>query len=149
MNHSRRRFLNDVGTGMLVTGLGASLTADLGFNLSAAAAAESDRTLDFGEPDSLVGLMQDTPAAKLQPMLIRKLQDGDTTLKQLTAAAALANAETFGGEDYVGYHTEMALLPALQMTADLPVERQPLRRPCPLRKDGSFASRRKSKQPCA
>ena len=126
MTHSRRRFLNDVGTGMLVTGLGTSLAADLGFNLSTAAAADSDTTLDFGELDSLVGLMQDTPAAKLQPMLIRKLQDGDTTLKQLTAAAALANAETFGGEDYVGYHTEMALLPALQMTADLPVERQPL-----------------------
>lgn len=126
MNHSRRRFLNDVGTGMLVTGLGTSLAADLGFNLSAAAAAETDTALNFGELDSLVGLMQDTPAAKLQPKLISKLQNGDTTLKQLTAAAALANAETFGGEDYVGYHTEMALLPALQMTADLPAERQAL-----------------------
>lgn len=126
MNHSRRHFLNDVGTGMLVTGLGASLAADLGFAPGAAVAADSEEGLQFGELDGLVGLMQDTPAAKLQPILIGKLQNEETTLKQLTAAAALANAETFGGQDYVGFHTEMALLPALQMTADLPRERQPL-----------------------
>ena len=31
------------------------------------------------------------------------------------AAAALANARTFGGEDYVGFHTMMALAPAFHM----------------------------------
>jgi hypothetical protein len=124
MNRTRRRFLEDVGSGMLVAGLGVALADDLG--LGAAVAADSRDELNFGKLDSLVGLMQDTPAAKLQPILIGKLQNEEVSLKQLTAAAALANAETFGGEDYVGFHTEMALLPALQMTADLPTERKPL-----------------------
>ena len=49
-----------------------------------------------------------------------------TDLRQLTAAAALANARTFGGEDYVGFHTMMALAPALHMARELPTESQPL-----------------------
>lgn len=32
----------------------------------------------------------------------------------------MANAETFGGEDYIGFHTEMALVPALRMSERLP-----------------------------
>lgn len=125
MNRTRRRFLEEVGSGMLIAGLGTGLADDLGLS-SAAFAAGLDDELNFGPLDSLVGLMQDTPPAKLQPLLIKKLQNEEVDLKQLTAAAALANAETFGGEDYVGFHTEMALLPALQMTADLPTERKPL-----------------------
>ena len=30
----------------------------------------------------------------------------------------LANARTFGGEDYVGFHTEMALGPAYRMALE-------------------------------
>jgi len=41
-------------------------------------------------------------------------------LKTLVAAAALANARTFGGEDYIGFHTFMALGPALKMSALMP-----------------------------
>jgi hypothetical protein len=47
-------------------------------------------------------------------------------LNELVAAAALANARTFGGEDYVGFHTMMALHPAYMMARELPKERQPL-----------------------
>ena len=34
------------------------------------------------------------------------------------AAAALANARAFGGEDYVGFHTLMALAPAYHIAAE-------------------------------
>ena len=124
MSHDRREFLNHVGSGMLVAGLGATLASDLG--ISTAFADETDDSLSFGEYQPLVELMQETPAHQLQPMLVKKLQSGDTDLQQLVGAAALANAVTFGGQDYVGYHTEMALLPALEMARELPAERQPL-----------------------
>ena len=45
-----------------------------------------------------------------------KLKDG-TSLRELTAAGALANARTFGGHDYIGFHTMMALSPAQHMAA--------------------------------
>jgi hypothetical protein len=121
---TRRDFLNSVGRGMLVAGLGASLVHDLGF--SPAHANEEPAPLSFGKFDSLVDLLQSTPADKLQPLLVEKLNCGEANLTQLIAAGALANAETFGGEDYVGFHTAMAMLPALQMTEQLPSERQPL-----------------------
>jgi hypothetical protein len=47
-------------------------------------------------------------------------------LKQLTAASALANAEIFGGQDYVGYHAAMALVPAWEMSRELPADRRAL-----------------------
>src|SRR5688500_19570804 len=121
---TRRDFLNSVGRGMLVAGLGASLVHDLGF--SPARANEEPAPLSFGKFDSLVDLLQSTPADKLQPILIEKLNGGETNLTQLIAAGALANAETFGGEDYVGFHTAMAMLPALQMTDLMATERRPL-----------------------
>ena len=56
-------------------------------------------------------LMQETPVDRLLPALVGRLGAG-AELRQLAAAAALANARTFGGEDYVGFHTMMALAPA-------------------------------------
>ena len=94
--------------------------------MSTAFADEGPGSLSLGKYDALVDLMQSTPADKLQPILVEKLGSGETDLKQLIAAGALANAETFGGEDYVGFHTAMAMLPALEMTELLPNERQPL-----------------------
>jgi hypothetical protein len=121
---TRRNFLESVGCGMLVTGLGATVAGDLGCR--AALAAEGPDSLSFGKYDSLVKLLQGTPAEKLQPILVEKLARGETDLKELVAAGALANAETFGGEDYVGFHTAMAMIPAHQMTERLPRERRPL-----------------------
>jgi hypothetical protein len=109
---------------MLVAGLGAAVAQDLGF--SPAFALEGDAELSFGKFDSLVDLMQGTPPEKLQPILVEKLARGDTDLTQLISAGALANAETFGGEDYVGFHTAMAMIPALQMAQQMPSERAPL-----------------------
>lgn len=121
---TRREFLTDVSRGMLIAGLGASLADDLGF--SPAFADEGPESLSFGPYDALVDLLQSTPAEKLQPVLVEKLRRGETDLRSLIGAAALANAETFGGEDYVGFHTAMAMLPAWEMSRMLPSERQPL-----------------------
>lgn len=121
---TRRTFLTDVSRGMLVAGIGTTLASDLGF--STAFAEEGSDELSFGKYDALVDLLQSTPQQKLQPVLVEKLNKGETDLQSLIAAAALANAETFGGQDYVGFHTAMAMLPAWHMTAMLPVERQPL-----------------------
>src|SRR5687767_1649731 len=121
---TRRSFLESVGGGMLVAGLGTALSSELG--LRSVFADETPQEPSFGKYDALVDLMQNNAPDQLQPILIEKLARGQTDLKDLIAAGALANAETFGGEDYVGFHTAMAMLPALQMTEMLPAERRPL-----------------------
>ena len=115
--NSRREFLSDVGQGMLVASLGTSLASHLG--VSTAFAAEDDPRLSFGKLEPLVGLMQETPTAKILPALVGKLNAG-VPLRQLVAAGALANARTFGGENYHGFHTFMALAPAFDMSKEMP-----------------------------
>jgi hypothetical protein len=114
---SRRRFLSDVGCGVLVGAVGATLASELG--LSPALAGEPEKALTFGNLEPLVVLMQETPVSRLLPVLTEKLQSG-VELRTLVAAAALANARTFGGEDYVGFHTLMAIAPAWHMSRELP-----------------------------
>ncbi len=120
---SRRAFLADVGRGMLVASVGTAVAADL--QLSPAWGGEAPAALTFGSLEPLVALMQETPADKLLPILVEKLGAG-TNLRTLVAAGALANARTFGGQDYVGFHSFMALAPALQMAQELPSDRAPL-----------------------
>jgi hypothetical protein len=120
---NRRAFLSDVGKGMLVASVGPALAVDLG--LTSALAGEDVKPLSFGDREPLVALMQETPADKLLPLLVAKLKAG-TDLGTLVTAAALANARTFGGQDYTGYHAFMALAPALHMADELPAERRPL-----------------------
>lgn len=114
---TRRELLSDVGRGMIAAGLGTSLASDLGFH-TAWADDGSDR-LSFGALDPLVNFLRDTPPDKLIPKVVEKLKSG-TDLKQLVTAAALTNARAFGGEDYIGFHTLMALVPALQMSEQEP-----------------------------
>src|SRR5438874_492866 len=123
MHRSRRDFLADVGRGALIASVGPALAVDLG--LAPARAAETREALTFGKMEPLVCLMQETAPTKLIPLLVDKLRGG-LDLQQLVAAAALANARTFGGEDYVGFHTMMALSPAYHMARELPRDRQPL-----------------------
>jgi hypothetical protein len=123
INTNRREFLADVGRGMLIAGVGPALAADLG--LAPTFAGEDLKPLSFGDREPLVALMQETPADKLLPILVAKLKAG-ADLGTLVTAAALANARTFGGQDYTGYHAFMALAPSLQMAAELPEERRPL-----------------------
>ncbi len=120
----RREFLEDVGRGMLLAGVGAPLALELGL-ASTARAEEESKPLTFGDLEPLVALLQETPKEKLLPALAAKHKAG-TDLRTLTAAGAFANARTFGGEDYFGFHTFMALAPAYQMAQQLPKAEQPL-----------------------
>jgi hypothetical protein len=120
---TRREFLADVGRGMLVASLGPAVAFDLG--LAPASAAEGADVLDFGKFEPLAALLQDTPANKLMPVLVEKLKTG-TELKTLVAAGALANAREFGGRNYDGYHTFMALAPAYEMARESPEAQRPL-----------------------
>src|SRR6266478_317621 len=121
--HTRREFLADVGRGMLVATVGYGIAREL--FLAPAFAADAPDTLDFGSLEPLVRFMQETPANQLVSALADKLKSG-ADLRRLVAAGALANARTFGGEDYVGFHTMMALAPSLHMARELPKPLQPL-----------------------
>jgi hypothetical protein len=122
--NSRREFLVEVGQGMLLASVGSALAVELGFTPKLRG-DEAPKRLTFGKLEPLVALMQETPPAKLQPLLVERIRGG-MGLDNLVAAAALANARTFGGEDYVGFHTMMALLPSYAMARELPKEQQPL-----------------------
>lgn len=123
MTHSRREFLADVGKGMIAASLGAGLATELG--LCPAFAGDEPKELTFGALEPLVDLIEDTPKTKLLPLLVEKLNTG-TDLRTLTAAGAFANARTFGGENYFGFHTFMALVPAYHMAGELPKEKAAL-----------------------
>ena len=122
-NHSRREFLVDVGRGMMVASVGAALASELG--ATPVFAGESIKALSFGPMEPLAALMQETSVDRLQPILVEKLRSG-TPLRTLVMAGALANARTFGGQDYDGYHTLMALMPAYEMSKLLPEDRRAL-----------------------
>ncbi|HJZ89840.1 MAG TPA: hypothetical protein VKE40_03135 [Gemmataceae bacterium] len=121
--HNRREFLADVGRGMLVASVGPAVACDLG--LSSAFAGDGPQPIKVGCYEELASLMQDTPADKVLPILVKELADG-TELKELVAAGALANAREFGGRHYEGYHTFMALAPAYEMARELPEAQRPL-----------------------
>ncbi len=118
---TRRDFLADVGKGMLVASVGADLATGLG--LSTALAEGSTKRLEFGRLEPLVEVMQDNTAEKMLPLVVEHISQG-TDVRDVVAAAALANARTFGGEDYVGFHAFMALAPAYQMTREMPSDRK-------------------------
>lgn len=120
---SRRAFLADVGRGTLVAAVGLSTAVNLG--LTPASADQSDDRLRFGRLEGLVELMQSGKGEGLLAQVVEKLQSG-MPLNDIVAAAALANARTFGGQDYVGFHTMMALAPCYAMASLLPAERQAL-----------------------
>ena len=120
---TRRAFLADVGRGMLIASVGLSAAIDL--QLVSVQATDPPESLTFGDLEPLVEFMQATPTNRFLPLLVDRLNSG-TSLEQLLAAAALANARTFGGEDYVGFHTAMALAPAYRMAMELPDFQKPL-----------------------
>jgi hypothetical protein len=118
----RREFLQEVGGGMLAVLVGSGLAAELGL------AAEDSKDDKAKTPTSLARLsqlIQQTPTRDLLPVLSRQLKNG-TSLKELIAAGALANARAFGGQDYNGYHSFMALCPSYAMAMALPEQERPL-----------------------
>jgi hypothetical protein len=120
---TRRQFLTNVGRGALAAAVGFGTANAMGF--APAWAADGPEALSFGALEPLVCLLQETPVDKLLPALVDQLKAG-TELRRLVAAGALANARTFGGEDYIGFHTMMALSPACRMAGELPEALQPL-----------------------
>ena len=116
---SRRQFLGGLCTTTLSASLGLAFANRLGLAWAAPGLAQ-DR-LSFGALDPLVDLMQATEADALLPIVVQKLKSG-TTLADVVAAAALANARAFGGTDYDGYHALMALMPSYEMAAQMPAQ---------------------------
>ncbi len=115
--YQRREFLADVGRGMLAVSVGTGLAHGLGLAPAALAEGGTER-LTFGGLEPLVALMQETPADRLLPAVMERIKSG-MELRRIVAAAALANARTFGGQDYEGYHALMALAPAFQMSGEM------------------------------
>lgn len=124
MNRYRREFLADVGRGMLVASVGSALAQDLGL-APAALAEEGKAHLTFGAMSPLVDLMEATPADKLMEIVVKRVRGG-ADLREFVAAAALANARAFGGQDYDGYHALMALAPSYYMSRELPESQRAL-----------------------
>jgi hypothetical protein len=118
----RREFLQEVGGGMLAVLVGSGLAAELGF---AAEDGKDDKAKITTDLARLSGLIQQTPTQDLLPALALQLKNG-TSLKELIAAGALANARAFGGQDYNGYHSFMALCPSYAMAMALPEQERPL-----------------------
>jgi hypothetical protein len=86
-------------------------------------AEPSSKTPEGLEP--LVALLQETPHDKLMPTLAAQLDRG-VSLRHLVAAGAVTNARAFGGHDYDGYHTFMALAPSFAMAQELPEKERAL-----------------------
>jgi hypothetical protein len=123
-HYDRREFLADIGRGMLVASVGPMLAEELGLANTATAAEASDR-LTFGAMEPLVSFMEETPIDRFLPAVLERIKAGDD-LRRLVAAAALANARAFGGQDYEGYHAIMALAPSYQMACELPESKRAL-----------------------
>src|SRR5262245_34033056 len=113
---TRREFLGGMGRTMTCA-VGLAMAERLGFAGMLPRGARE--RLRFGRFDPLVDLMQETPADELLPLLVAKLKGG-TTLSDLVAAGALANARAHGGTYYDGYHALMAMMPSLEMAGQMP-----------------------------
>jgi hypothetical protein len=107
---------------MLAVLVGSGLAAELGL------AAEDNQEGKANTPTGLARIatiIQQTPTKDLLPALHTELKNG-VSLKELIAAGALANARAFGGQDYNGFHSFMALCPSYAMAMALPEKDRPL-----------------------
>ncbi len=125
---TRRAFFQDVAGGAIIAGVGGTMA--LPYRVMATEVDQGPPPLNFGPWESLVGFIQETPADKIIAKAIEKLREG-VTLEDLVCATSLANARAFGGEDYIGFHTLMALAPAYRMAMEDP---NPTTRPLALLK---------------
>jgi hypothetical protein len=96
-----------------------------GLGLGRLLASDDDDRLKFGKLERLVDVMQTTAPDRILQVSVDRLRRG-TSLRDLVAAAALANVRTFGGEDYVGFHTMMAMAPAYHMATEERASQQAL-----------------------
>lgn len=122
LQSDRREFLQEVGGGMLAVLVGTGLAAELGLAAEDGQDGHAKTATDLAR---LSQLIQQTPTKDLLPALGRQIKNG-TSLRELIAAGALANARAFGGQDYNGYHSFMALCPSYSMAMALPEKERPL-----------------------
>jgi hypothetical protein len=115
ISSDRRTFLGGLG-GVLAFGLGGLASGRTRWSVPAGARASA--VLDLGRFEALAALLAETEPDELQRVLIARLRAG-LALEDLVAATALANARSFGGHDYDGYHVFMALMPAWAMSGEL------------------------------
>src|SRR5881392_2235202 len=118
----RREFLQEVGGGMLAVLVGSGLAAELGL---AAEDNKDDKAKTSTRLARLSQIIQQTQTKDLLPALHGELKNG-VGLRELIAAGALANVRAFGGQDYNGYHSFMALCPSYAMAMALPEQERPL-----------------------
>src|SRR5262249_1478245 len=123
-NRNRREFLVEVGQGMLAGLIGPALAIEMGLADRAIADVPASKPAHEGL-ERLGALLQETPAGKLAPAVIAQLGKG-VTLRELVAAGAVCNARAFGGHDYDGYHTFMAMAPSFAMAQEMPEKERPL-----------------------
>jgi hypothetical protein len=114
---SRREFLVGAGRSLGGAALGFAVAERLGFGEWLGELAPE--RLRFGALDPLVDMLQETPADALLPLVVKQLRGG-TPLSDVVGAAALANARAYGGTNYNGYHTLMAMMPSFEMAAQMP-----------------------------
>jgi hypothetical protein len=114
---SRREFLGGIGSSLGYAAIGLAIAERLGF--AEAMSVLAPGRLRFGALDPLVDLLQATPADALLPLVVQKLRGG-TPLADVVGAAALANARAYGGTNYNGYHTLMAMMPSFEMAGQMP-----------------------------
>src|SRR6516165_720086 len=107
---------------MLAVLIGPTLAAELGL---AAEDNKDGKAKTATGLDRLSQVIQQTPTNDLLPALHTELKNG-VSLKELIAAGALANARAFGGQDYNGFHSFMALCPSFAMAVALPEKERPL-----------------------
>ncbi|HVS19429.1 MAG TPA: hypothetical protein VMT18_12565 [Planctomycetota bacterium] len=111
----RRAFLGGLG-GVFAFGLGGLAEGRTRWLLPSRLG--ESQPLDLGRFEALAALLQESEPDALQAALIERLRAG-LALEDLVAATALANARSFGGHDYDGYHVFMALMPAYAMSREL------------------------------
>jgi hypothetical protein len=112
----RREFIQEVSGGMLAVLVGSSLAAELGL---AAEDSRDEKVKTTADLTRLSRLIQETPTKDLLPAIATQMKNG-TSLRELIAAGALANVRAFGGQDYNGFHSFMALCPSYAMAMALP-----------------------------
>ena len=104
--YNRRAFLGKMGSGMLASAVGLTVGNEL--DLHGLLFAGEARRLEFGDLEPLVTMMQEKSPDGLMSSLKVELDRG-VGLQTLITAGALANARTFGGQNYNGYHAFMAM----------------------------------------
>ena len=88
---TRRNFLVEVGRGMITASLGLAAASELGF--ASICGIDDPPKLLFGSLEPLVDLMIETPADKLNAVIVGKLKSGTSLRDLVTGRGARERAD--------------------------------------------------------